>query len=100
MIENDQFAKINYEPIQRSVCKLKCNITTGKYSKLYQTGSNPGKFYGADKIHKLSYDETIDQVLLRPIVSNIGTASYHISKYLVKLLPPRSHSKYTVKNSK
>ena len=27
---------------------------------------------------------TIDQLPLRPIISNIGTGSYHLSKYLLK----------------
>ena len=65
------------------------------------TGSNAGKFYGTAKINKwLSYNDTIDQLPLRPIVSNIGTASYHLPKYLAKLLSTLSQSEYTVKISK
>ena len=36
---------------------------------------------------------------IRPIVSNIGTATYHLSKYLASLLSPLSESEYTAKNS-
>ena len=104
LLENDRFAKINDDSmkrieskIQRYVRKLKSKITEEEYSKLYPTGSNPGKFYGTAKIHKLSYNDTTDQLPLRPIVSNIGTASYHLSKYLAKLLSPLSQSEYTVK---
>ena len=107
LLENNGFAKITDDPtkrieskIQRCVRKLKSKITKEEYSKLYPTGSNPGKFYGTAKIHKLSYNDSIDQLPLRPIVSNIGTASYHLSKYLAKLLSPLSQSEYTVKNSK
>ena len=33
---------------------------------------------------------------LRPIISNIGTATYDLAKYLAKLLSPLSKSSYTV----
>ena len=57
------------------------------------TGSNAGKFYGTAKINKwLSYNDTIDQLPLRPIVSNIGTSSYHLSTDLAKLLSPLTQS--------
>ena len=79
--------------IQRYLRKLKSKITKDEYSKLYPTGSKPGKLYGNAKIHKLSYNDTIDHLPLRPIVSNIGTASYYLSKYLAKLLSPLSQSK-------
>ena len=42
----------------------------------------------------------ISELPLRPIVSNIGTASYFLSTYLAKLLSPLSQSEYTVKNTK
>ena len=107
LLENGQFAKITDDPmqhieskIQRCVRKLKSKITKEEYSKLYLTGCNAGKFYGTAKIHKLSYNDTIDQLPLRPIVSNIGTASYHLSKYLARLLSWLSQSEYTVTNSK
>ena len=100
ILENDQFAKIKDNPtkrteskIQRCVHKLKSNITKDEYSKLYSTGPNPGKFYGNE-----IYNYTIDQLPLRPIVSKIGAGSYHLSKYLAKLLSPLSKSLYIVKN--
>ena len=86
--------------IQRYACKLRRNITKDEYSKLYPTGSNTDKFYWAVEIYKTSYKDAIDQFPLRAIVSNIGTASYHLSKYLAKLLSPLSQSKYTVANFK
>ena len=107
LLENDRFAKTNdystkriESKIQRYVRKLESKITEEEYSKLYPTGSNPGKFYGTTKIHKLSYNDIIDQPPLRPTVYIIGTASYHLSKYLAKLLSPLSQLEYTFKNSK
>ena len=108
---NNRFAKIiddtkkrNESKIQRCARKLKSKITKAEYSKLYPTGCNPGKIYGTAKTHKRSYKDTIDQLLLSPIVPNIGTASYDLSKYLAKLLSPLSKSELTelrtLKNSK
>ena len=37
---------------------------------------------------------------LRPIISNLGTHSDHLSKYPEKLLSPLSQSEYAVKNTK
>ena len=36
---------------------------------------------------------------MRPIISNINTASYQLQKYLAKLLSPLSMSEYTVKST-
>ena len=37
---------------------------------------------------------------MRPILSNIGTATYDLSNYLAKLLSLLSQSEYTIKNKK
>ena len=42
---------------------------------------------------------TVDDPLLRPIISNIRTASYHVAKYLGKMLSPLSQSEYTGNNN-
>ena len=42
----------------------------------------------------------MDQLPIRPIISNIGTATYQLAKYLAKLLSPLSQSQYTVKSTK
>ena len=79
---------------------MKLKLPSNIYSKIYPTGSAPCKFYGTARIHKLSPNDTINGLLLRPIVSNIGTATYHLSKYLAELLSPLSESEYTIKNTK
>ena len=76
--------------------KLLSNI----YSKIYSTGSAPGKLDGTAKIYKLSPNDTINELPLRPIVSKISTATYHLLKYLAELLSPLSKSEYTIENTK
>ena len=77
------------------VTKIKNKVSKTQYLQLYPFGSSPGKFYGTAKIHKLPNGSNITELPLRPIVSNVGTASY-----FAKLLSPLSQSEYTVKNTK
>ena len=51
------------------------------------------------KKHKLTPTGTIVDLPIRPIMSNIGTASYPHVKNLTKLLSPLSKSEYTVDNN-
>ena len=74
---------------------IKHKLSKQDYIRLYPTGSAPGKFYGTAKKHKMPINGTIEDLPLRPIVSNIGTASYHLAKYLAKILSPLSKSEYT-----
>ena len=69
-----------------------------EYNKLYPTGSNSREFYGTAKIHKLPKFGAVDDLPLPPIVSNIGVKSYHLAKYLSKLLSPLCKSQYTVES--
>ena len=52
-------------------------------------------FYGTAKIHKMSPNDSVQHLPIRPTVSNTGNA-----KYLASLLIPLSESEYTIKNSK
>lgn len=106
ILNTPQFKKLNRDPtkpleekIQRAVRKVKNRVSKQEYYRIYPTGSAPGKFYGIAKKHKLPTNGTIDDLPLRPIVSNIGTASYQLAKYLAKLLSPLSISEYTVANN-
>ena len=49
------------------------------FSNLVPSGSQPGKIYGLDKVHK-------ESTPLRPVVSMIRTAEYNVAKYLVKII--------------
>ena len=50
------------------------------------------KIFMTQKIHKLPTNGFIDHLPLRPIISNIGTKSYQLAKYLAKLLFPLAQS--------
>ena len=70
------------------------------YQKLYPTGLSPGKFYGTTKIHKLPPNQDIDELPLRPIISNTNIAIYVLARYLAKVSSPLSQSDYTVSSCK
>ena len=107
MLETQQFTKLTVDPtktlegqIQRAVRKIKPHLTEKEYKTVYPSGSRPGKFYGTAKIHKLKANEGVEKLPIRPIISNINTASYKLAKYLAKLLRPLASSDYTVSSSK
>ena len=89
MLNTKQFCKLDKDPtktikakIQRPVRKTKDHLSTSEYRTLYPSGPAPGKFYGTGKKHKIPVNRTVDDLRLRPIMSNIGTASYHLAKTL------------------
>ena len=86
--------------MQEILRKMKNGLSPQEYLRSYPSGSCPGNFYGTAKMHKIPENETVDEFPIRPIVSNIGTASFDLSKYLAKLLSPLSQSEYTIKNTK
>ena len=53
------------------------------------------------KVHKLKNEtDGVAELPLRPVISNIGTATYEISKYLASLLQPIAKSKFTFGSTK
>ena len=103
MLNSNQFKKLDHDPnkavenkIKRALRKIKHKLSKQDYIRLYPTDSAPGKFYGTAKKHKIPINGTVEDLPLRPIVSNIGTASYHLAKHLPKILSPLSKSEYTV----
>ena len=89
LLNTSQFNKLTEDPthaterkIQRVLPKINLKVPSNIYSKIYPTGSAPGKFYGTAKIHKLLPNGTINELALRPILSKIGTPADHLSKYL------------------
>ena len=104
VLHTDSTIQVDHDPtktiegkIQRSIGKIKKNVTKQGYSRLYPTGSWPVKFYSAAKGHKLG--SSVDDLPLRPIISNTRTASYQLAKYLAKFLSPLSKSQYTVNSN-
>lgn len=59
----------------------------------------PGKLYGTAKIHKMKTNDA-NKLTFRPIIINVGTASYKLAKHLAKLLAPLATSEYTVSSTK
>ena len=101
-----QFSKSYYVPTnkleskeQNKLRKIKSKLLENVYKNLYPAGSYPGKFYGNAKVPKLSTNN-VDDLTLRPIVSNIGTATYETVKYLASLSAPLSKSQFTINNTK
>ena len=48
----------------------------------------------------MKLNHKVDQLPVRPNVSNIGTATYNLARYLTKLLSLLSKSKYTIDSTK
>ena len=103
----EQFKKLNLDPtktterkVQNALLKIKSKLSVNEYKRLYPIGSSPGKLYGTAKIHKLSDRDGIKKLSIRPIISNLNTATCHLAKYLAKPLSPLSTSEYTVSSSK
>ena len=45
---------------------------------------------GTIKLYKISENDTVDELPVRTIVSNIGSTTHDLAKYLAKLLSPPS----------
>ena len=97
-LQKDTTSSLERE-VQCTLRKIKQKLPTDVYAKLYPTGSSPGKFYGTAKVHKLAINDTVEELPLRPIVSNLNTATYQLARYLAKILSPLSRSQYTVESS-
>ena len=80
--------------------KVRIKLPIQDYKRLYPTGSYPGKFYWTAKLHKIQPNRHVDDLPIRPIVSNIGTATYNLSKDLDKMLTPLRKSQYSLKSTK
>ena len=82
LLNTERFKRLTTDPdatterkIQKVLRKIKSKFSEQEYKRLYPTGSAPARFYGTAKIHKLKNDRIIDKLPIRPIISNIKTAS-------------------------
>ena len=57
-------------------------------------------YYGLAKVHKLKGSNDVNQSPMRPVISNIGTATYELSKHLADLLKPLTKSQYSIDSTK
>ena len=106
ILNTEQFVQLQKDPtsylerkVQCTLPKVKQKLPTDIYTKLYLTRSSPGKFYGTEKVHKLAINYTLEELPLRPTMSNSNTATYQLTAYLAKILSPLSRLQYTVKSS-
>ena len=88
ILQTEQFTK-----------RRQTKLTIQEYRQLYPTGSKPDRFYGTAKLHKLPLNGTIEALPIGSIVSNIGTVSYRLPKYLAQILSPLEQSTYTIKST-
>ena len=107
ILDTNQFTNLSIDQTKKTEEKIHCvlrkirrSYSVQEYSTIYPKGSCPRKFYGTPEVHKLPENRNVDQLPIRPIVSNIGAATYQLAKYLAKLLSPLSQSQYTVKSTK
>ena len=105
ILNASQFKKLDIDPrnsqerkVQQILGKIKNNLSESEYKKLYPAGSRPGLFYSTPKVHKQKRQEGLDKLTMRPIISNIGTATNETAKYLNKLLTPLANSDYNILN--
>ena len=67
------------------------------YKWIYPKSSRPGLFYGTAKVHKFKENDTVENLPSRPIISNVGTATYKTPKHLATVLLPLTSSEYSIK---
>ena len=59
-------------------------------------GPNPARLYGLPKIHKPLVNGLPKY---RPIISQIGSATYKIAKFLLDYVQPHTTNQYTIKDT-
>ena len=94
VVKNNPISKIE-RPLNSFIWKLYKNkkLSFSLYKCLRSTDNNLPRIYGLPKIHKTD-------IPLRPIVSFIGSPTYHLSKFLKRILSPLvGNTAHTVKNS-
>ena len=74
----------------------KNSITIQERNNLSPDGPNPARLYGLPKIHKPPVDGLPKY---RPIISQIGSSTYKIAKYLLAFIQPLTMNEYTVKDT-
>ena len=104
LLNTERFKQLTTDPtgaterkIEKGLRQIKSKFSEQEYKRLYQTDSAPARLYS--EIRKLKNDNTVDDPPIRPIISNINTASYLLANYLAKLLSHRSICEYTVKST-
>ena len=99
LLDPGTYSTLQHDPTQKVLRKTndlikKSSIPQETKQKLRNTEAEAPRLYGLPKIHK-------DNIPLRPIVSAIGSPTYHLDKYLSGLLQPHiGQTSSFVKDSK
>ena len=117
-LNGPEFVELDEDPtktfqgrVQRTLLEMKKCFEAKVYERIYPSSARPGLYYGLAKVHKIanqindggsSEDRSNAARLLplRPVISNIGTATYELSRYLAGVLKPLTRSEYSVESSK
>ena len=98
-LQNDPTASFQTK-VQNLLRSMKNKFTKAEYQQVYPSSSQPGLFFGLAKVHKLKDDQkSVENLPLRPVISNIGTSTYQISKYMASLLAPLTKSKQNIEST-
>ena len=105
ILDSEQFKKLQKDPtktlenkMQHTLRKIKQDLEN-EYKRMYPAGSRPGLFYTTVNVHKLQNGEGLNELTMRPITSNIGTATYETAKFLNSLLAPLGKSDRSILNT-
>ncbi|KAF2347718.1 hypothetical protein FHG87_021527, partial [Trinorchestia longiramus] len=71
-------------------------LSADNYSKIFVSGSGPGKLYGLPKIHKSNFSTMFQ---FRPTFAAYNTPGFSVAKFLVPILNPISRNEFTLENS-
>ena len=74
----------------------KRSISEAERAKLSPDGQNPARLYGLPKVHKPLVDGLPKY---RPIISQIGSPTYKIAKFLLGFVQPFTSNEHTVKDT-
>ena len=74
----------------------KQSISVDQSEKLRPNGPSPARLYGLPKIHKAPVDGLPKY---RPIISQIGSSTYKIAKFLLPFIEPYTKNEYTVRDT-
>ena len=69
------------------------------YNNIFTSYNQPARFFATAKTHKFNNLSDIQNLPLRPIMNQIGTAYYKSAKMLSNYLKPISYNKYTINNA-
>ena len=67
--------------MQRTLRNIKQHLDENEYKRTFPTGSRPALFHTTAKVHKLQSGEGLNELTMRPIVSNARTATYETAKF-------------------